>query len=79
VARLVEGITGRKVVYKDLSPDAHQQALAQAGLPAQFAAFFVGFDQALARGEASRVTDSVQKLTGRAPTDLLEFLRTQLG
>jgi uncharacterized protein YbjT (DUF2867 family) len=69
---------GRPVSYVDTPDDAVRQALLSAGLSEWFAGALVGLYQDYRRsgagGYAAEVTNTVTRLTGRAPRTLDELL-----
>jgi uncharacterized protein YbjT (DUF2867 family) len=76
-AKLTKAL-GRRITYVDAPDDAVRQALLGAGLTEWFANALVGLYQDYRRsgtgGYASEVTDTVTRLTGRAPRTLDELL-----
>ncbi|MFE2147319.1 NAD(P)H-binding protein [Streptomyces sp. NPDC059456] len=64
VAAIVAEVTGRPVVHHSLSYEEMRDRLA-ALMPGEFAAMLAGMDRAIAEGAEDRVTDCVQRLTGR--------------
>jgi len=79
LAELVANVTGKDLVYSDVSPEEFQAALVPGGLPDPFAQLFVGFDLAMQQGDLAAVTDAVQKLSGHTPQDITEMLRRGLN
>jgi uncharacterized protein YbjT (DUF2867 family) len=78
VASKLTRALGRPVTYVDVPDDATRQALLAAGLSEWFANALVGLYQDYRRsgtdGYAARVTDTVQRLTGRPPRALDDLL-----
>jgi uncharacterized protein YbjT (DUF2867 family) len=68
VAAILSRATGRTIGYTEITPDAMRQGLLGAGLPADYAEFLLFILGAFKAGHAERVTDAVQRITGRAPT-----------
>ncbi|MFJ9339206.1 NAD(P)H-binding protein [Streptomyces sp. NPDC101733] len=66
VAAVLAEVTGRPVVHRRLTHDAMRDRLA-AVMPPEFAAMLAGMDAAIAGGSEDRTTDTVQRVTGRAP------------
>ncbi|MYX28822.1 NAD(P)H-binding protein [Streptomyces sp. SID8381] len=66
IAAIITEATGRPVVHLRLSYEQMRDRLA-AQMPAEFAAMLAGMDRAIAQGAEDRVTDTVQRLTGRPP------------
>ncbi|MGW4094299.1 NmrA family NAD(P)-binding protein [Nocardia sp. NPDC004750] len=66
VAAIVTEVTGRPVTHRSLSYEQLHDRLT-ALVPVEFAAMLAGMDRAIAEGVEDRVTDTVQRLTGRPP------------
>ncbi|MFI0785247.1 NAD-dependent epimerase/dehydratase family protein [Streptomyces lydicus] len=66
VAAVVSEVSGRPVRHRAIGHGELRDRLA-AGMPAEFAALLAGLDRAIAGGAEDRVTDTVQRLTGRPP------------
>ncbi|MCU1643843.1 MAG: NAD(P)-dependent oxidoreductase [Nocardia sp.] len=64
VASIVTEVTGRPVVHRGLSYEQLRDRLT-AVVPVEFAVMLAGMDRAIAEGAEDRVTDTVQRLTGR--------------
>ncbi|MDK1476272.1 NAD(P)H-binding protein [Streptomyces sp. 549] len=64
VATAITEVTGRPVVHRRLSHAQMRDRLA-AVIPAGFSAMLADLDRAIAGGSEDRVTDTVQRLTGR--------------
>src|SRR5579859_7288018 len=85
VAAKLAAALGRRISYADAPDDAVRQALVGAGLTEWFAGALVGLYQDYRRsgtdGYAARVTDTVQRLTGRPARsldDLIEQIAPEL-
>jgi len=72
-AELAAGL-GRPVAYVDLPADAYRQGLLGAGLPEWLAADLALIEES-GRGTVMTVTDGVERLAGRPPRRLAEFIR----
>jgi uncharacterized protein YbjT (DUF2867 family) len=66
IATIITEVTGRPVVHRRLSYEQMRDRLT-ALLPGEFATMLAGMDRAIAEGAEDRVTDTVQRLTGRPP------------
>ncbi|MFE6774982.1 NAD(P)H-binding protein [Streptomyces sp. NPDC057702] len=66
IAAIITEVTGRPVVHRRLSYERMRDHLATR-MPVEFAAMLAGMDRAIAEGAEDRVTDTVQRLTGRPP------------
>ncbi|WP_432159695.1 NAD(P)H-binding protein [Streptomyces sp. NRRL F-5630] len=66
IAAIITEVTGRAVVHRRLSWEQMRDRLT-AQVPVEFAAMLADMDRAIAGGAEDRVTDTVQRLTGRPP------------
>jgi uncharacterized protein YbjT (DUF2867 family) len=73
IAAIMTEVTGRLVVHRSLSYEQMRDRLATQ-IPAEFAAMLAGMDGAIAEGSEDRVTDAVQRLTGRPARTFRAFL-----
>ena len=73
IAAIMTEVTGRLVVHRSLSGEQMRDRLA-AQIPEEFAAMLAGLDRAIAEGAEDRVTDAVQRLTGRPARTFRAFL-----
>ncbi|PTL81774.1 SDR family oxidoreductase [Vitiosangium sp. GDMCC 1.1324] len=74
LAAITSELVGRKVVHVSVPPDALIQGMVEHGLPRPVAALLASFDAGTQKGDFSGVTDTVQRLTGRAPQSVRDFL-----
>jgi len=78
VAARLTRVMGRQITYIDAPDEAVREALLSAGLNEWFASALIGLYQDYRRsgtgGYAAQVTDTVTRLTGRAPHTLGELL-----
>ncbi len=74
VARQFTAVLGRSVRYGDPSPLAYARTLRAAGQPWPFVAVTLGIYTAARLGLATRVTDDVPRLLGRAPITLRRYI-----
>ncbi|WP_309097081.1 NAD(P)H-binding protein [Streptomyces sp.] len=68
-AAVVSEVTGRPVTHSRLTVEELRDRLARF-LPPEFAAVLAELDRAIAEGAEDRVTDTVERLTGRPPRTL---------
>ncbi|WP_129669630.1 NAD(P)H-binding protein [Phytoactinopolyspora endophytica] len=66
VAAIVTEVTGRPVVHHHLAYEQVRDRLT-ALVPVEFAAMLAGMDRAIAEGAENRITDAVERVTGRPP------------
>ncbi|AHH96515.1 SDR family oxidoreductase [Kutzneria albida] len=72
LATVLTGLTGREVVYQDLSPEQHRAALIGAGLPEQIADLLLDFDRTVSVGDLGATPGHLRELIGHATTPLDE-------
>jgi uncharacterized protein YbjT (DUF2867 family) len=66
IATAITEVTGRPVVHHRLSYERMRDRLTEL-MPPEFAAMLAGMDRAIAAGSEDRVTDVVERVTGRPP------------
>jgi uncharacterized protein YbjT (DUF2867 family) len=75
VAKAISEVTGKKVVYQEITPDALRQGLLGAGVDKDYVEFLLVIMGALAAGYNAPVTDNVEKFLGRKPIDIQKYTR----
>ncbi|WP_438008110.1 NAD(P)H-binding protein [Sorangium sp. So ce321] len=75
VAAILSEVAGRAIRHVRADEAAARAHLVQAGVPAPYAALLVQLDLAIRDGAEDRVTDTVQRVTGRAPRAFRDFAR----
>ncbi|MFH9554632.1 NmrA family NAD(P)-binding protein [Streptomyces sp. NPDC017435] len=78
IATTITQVTGRPVNHHSLSYEQMRDRLA-AHVPLQFASMLAGMDRAIAEGAEDRITDTVQRLTGRPARRFRAFLERKMG
>ena len=73
VAAILSQAAGRTIGYTDISEDAMRQILLGAGVPADFTEFMLAILGAFKAGYVERITDGVQRITGRAPIRIEQY------
>ncbi|MFD3911832.1 NAD(P)H-binding protein [Streptomyces sp. NPDC058603] len=76
IAAITTEVTGRPVVHRRLSYEHMRDQLA-ALIPVEFATMLADMDRAIAEGAENRVTDTVQRLTGRPARGFRAFLESE--
>ncbi|TPL03343.1 MULTISPECIES: SDR family oxidoreductase [unclassified Mesorhizobium] len=76
IAALVSEVTGKPLEVIQLPDEALTEGVKAAGVPEDFARIIVSFDANTRAGRIAEVTDSVEKLSGRKPRTLRQFLET---
>ena len=72
-ASVLSGVTGRKVTYVDVPESAASKGMLDAGMPSWMVDSMMQLHAIDKAGFAGTVTDSVQKVTGRAPASFAQF------
>ncbi|MFH8410118.1 NAD(P)H-binding protein [Streptomyces sp. NPDC018019] len=77
VAAVITRVTGRPVIHRRLT---HQQLCDHLAndVPAGFATLLAGLDRSIAQGAEDRTTDTVERMTGRAPRSFLRFAEEEM-
>jgi NAD(P)H dehydrogenase (quinone) len=79
LADTVTEVTGTKVVYRDVTAEELTTVLRGAGLDEATAAFVVGLEESVARGDLDVTSDDLERLLGRPATTLEQALRAAQG
>lgn len=66
-AKALSEVTGKDIQFQDITPEEMRPGLLEAGLPPAYTEFLLTILNYLKLGYAERVTDSVEKITGRQP------------
>lgn len=72
-AEIIGAAAGRRVEHVNISRSELQHKMEAGGLPADYAHFMAGLDEAIRYGAEHRVTDTVKRVTGKEPRSLTEF------
>ena len=72
VAAIVSESAGRPVRHRHVSPDEVRRRLLAAGVPEDFAGILTSLEDVIREGAEDRVTDTVERVTGRAPRSFRE-------
>ena len=79
VAAILARISGRPMRHLEVDDAEARRRLMEAGVPAHYAALLVRLDAAIREGAEDRVTDTVARVTGRAPRSFEAFARAHAG
>lgn len=74
IAAGIGEVIGSEAEYVNLSVEGYQNALEQAGVPAEFAALLAGMDPIIAEGALYSDSTDLQDLIGRPSTSIVEAL-----
>jgi NAD(P)H dehydrogenase (quinone) len=75
VAEVLSQIAGKPITYTSPSADEYKSALTQAGVAAAYVDMFAAFAEAIKQGEFETNNSDLEKLLGRKPTTLAEYLK----
>ncbi|CAM3569519.1 NmrA family NAD(P)-binding protein [Corallococcus sp. ZKHCc1 1396] len=75
LAAVISKVAGRPVQHVHLGPEEARRHMQDAGMPETYARLLVGLDALIREGAEDRVTDTVQRITGRPPRDFESFAR----
>ncbi|KAA6223622.1 NAD-dependent epimerase/dehydratase family protein [Streptomyces albofaciens JCM 4342] len=78
VAAIITQATGRPVTHRKLTRQQLCDHLAD-DVPADFAALLADLDRSIAEGAEDRVTDTVERMTGRPPRSFARFAEEELA
>jgi NAD(P)H dehydrogenase (quinone) len=79
IAGMLSEITGKEVKYLKPDLETYVDALGKAGLPKEVIGFLGGFSTAIKNGEFNTLQSDFEKLVGRKPMALKEFLKITYG
>ncbi|MCS7478473.1 NmrA family NAD(P)-binding protein [Umezawaea endophytica] len=77
-AEIIGKWTGKVVRHRALDTADHARHLAESGLPVEFAAFLAALDEDVRGGSEDRVTDAVERVTGRPARSFREFVEAEI-
>jgi NAD(P)H dehydrogenase (quinone) len=75
VAETLSAITNKEVPYLNPISGEYAETLKNAGVPGEYIGMFVGFAAAIQQGEFNTESSDLEKLLGRKPVSLSEFLK----
>ncbi|MEN9909141.1 MAG: hypothetical protein RLZZ540_2290 [Bacteroidota bacterium] len=75
VAKTLSTITNKEVLYLNPNAEDYQAALTNAGVPREYVGMFVAFAEAIKQGEFQSESSDLEKLLGRKPASLSDFLK----
>lgn len=78
VAQILTELTGKAIAAVDVPPEALREGLSASGLPPFLVRALVDFDLSAAQGYHAIVTSVIERLTGKKPLSIQQFLTTQL-
>lgn len=79
IAQKIGKAAGRDVKYVDLPDDQLRGGMLGAGIPAQYADALIDLNQYYRKDTASKVTDDVKRVTGRAPISFEQYAKENAG
>lgn len=73
VAAVLSRLSGRRITYQEIPPEALKQALLAAGAPENYADFLLLILGFFAQGYSARTTNAVKELLGREPITFEQY------
>ena len=74
IADMISNATGKKIGYHSPTQEEYKETLTQAGVPTEYIQMFAGFAEAIRQGEFNTEHSDLERLLGRRPTSVKEFL-----
>ncbi len=74
IAAILSEIAGSEVTYTSPDPETYRETMSRAGVPAEGVAFFASFAEGVRQGEFHPEKADLERLLGRKPTTVKEFL-----
>ncbi|WP_113701191.1 NAD(P)H-binding protein [Nonomuraea lactucae] len=75
VCAMVSALLRRPIVHRSVDVGTYSRFLVEHGIPASYAPLLAALDEPISRGSEDRVTDGVQRITGRPPRSFRAFLQ----
>ena len=79
VAAILSRTLGHPVRHDSVTVEELARRFTTLGIPEAYAIFLAGLDEAIARGAEAKVTDEVQRWTGRAPIAFAQLAEARAG
>jgi NAD(P)H dehydrogenase (quinone) len=76
VAEIISEVSGKPINYVSPTQEVFRQELSKAGVPDQYINLFAGFNEGIRQGEFDHTDPTLEKLLGRKPTSVKEYLKT---
>ncbi|TCP66546.1 ergot alkaloid biosynthesis protein [Baia soyae] len=74
VADIIGSIVAREIKHVDISTEKLRDMMVGVGMPEDYASILAGMEEGIRNGLEDRVTDTVERVTGRAPRSLRDFV-----
>jgi uncharacterized protein YbjT (DUF2867 family) len=78
-ARVFSEALGRPIRYRDVALPAWSESLRQAKFPEHLVRHLSAMAELTRQGRYDRMTDTMRKLTGKAPTSMGDFVKLHAG
>jgi NAD(P)H dehydrogenase (quinone) len=78
-AAIASRLSGRSVVYQPISWDELAEDYRARGMPEQWVPMSIMLEQLIASNVLAKVSDGVERLTGKPPTSFEDFVRASLN
>jgi NAD(P)H dehydrogenase (quinone) len=74
-ANILSELSGKPVTYTSPTVEVYTEALAKAGVPAEYIGMFASFSEAIKQGEFETAASDLEKLLGRKPATLKDYFK----
>ncbi len=74
IAAILGELSGKEIKYVSPSQQEYVKTLSEAGVPMEYVQVFAGFAEATRQGEFAHTTNTLERLIGRKPVSVREFL-----
>jgi ergot alkaloid biosynthesis protein len=72
-AKIITEVAGRPIKHLNATPARVRERMIAAGVPQDFAEILTALEEVIVAGAEDRVTDTVERVTGRPPSTFLQF------
>ncbi len=76
IAEILSDLSGKTVFYTSPSKEVYVEQVVKAGVPETYAGFFAAFAEAIKQNEFDIPDPTLERLLGRKPTSLKEYLQS---
>jgi len=76
VAKIMSDLSGKSINYISPTQESFREELTKAGVPEHYIGLFGGFAEGIKQGEFDHTDPTLEKLLGRKPVSVKEYLKT---
>jgi NAD(P)H dehydrogenase (quinone) len=75
IADALSDLSGKTIIYNSPGTQTYIKAMAEAGVPGEYAGFFAGMAEGIKQGEFYSEKTDLENLLHRKPSSVKEFLK----